>query len=227
MKKLFITSIFLCILQLIDAQTCENISPYKEGMSMEYTNYSKKGKITSVENHTVESVTNETGSLNIHIKSSGGKKSKDERAYLLKCINGNFYVDMSNYSALQNEDQKSTFKVKATGDFIEFPEHVEVGTVLKDGSIDLEVGSGNGFAPMANMKVLNRTVLENNSLTVKAGTFDGYKVSFDYIFDLGLIKFRGSGIEWYVKGIGIIKSENYSKKGKLRSYRELTKINNN
>jgi hypothetical protein len=227
MKKLFITSIFIFLFQLTYSQTCENISPYKEGMSMEYTNYNKKGKVTSVENHFIESVTNENGSLNIHIKSSEGKKSKNDREYILKCINGDFYVDMSNYASLQNEDQKNSFKVKATGDFIEFPEEMEVGTVLEDGNIALEVGNGDSFAPMANMKVLNRTVLENNSLAIKAGTFDGYKVSFDYIFDLGLLKFRGSGIEWYVKGIGIVKSENYSKKGKLRSYRELTKINNN
>ena len=77
------------------------------------------------------------------------------------------------------------------------------------------------------MAVLNRKVLANDDLVTKAGTFNGYKISFDYIFDLGLIKFRGSGIEWYVKGIGIVKTENYSKKGKLRWYRELTKISNN
>ncbi|MCL5129832.1 hypothetical protein [Algibacter sp. L4_22] len=227
MKKVFSISIFLLIFQLTYSQTCENISPYKKGMSMEYTNYNKKGKIQSVENHFIESVTNEEGSLNIKIKSSEGKKAKNEREYILKCVNGDFYVDMSNYTSLQNEDQKDTFKVKATGDFIEFPEGMKVGTVLEDGNIALEVGSGASFAPMANMKVLNRTVLENKSLTIKAGTFDGYKISFDYVFDLGLLKFRGSGIEWYVKGIGIVKSENYSKKGKLRSYRELTKINNN
>jgi len=76
------------------------------------------------------------------------------------------------------------------------------------------------------MKVLNRKVLENNSITIKAGTFKGYKISFDYVFNLGILKFRGSGIEWYVKGIGIVKTENYSKNGKLRSSKELTKISN-
>ena len=227
MKKLFIASVFILIFQLTYSQTCESTSPYKEGMTMEYTNYNKKGKAQSVEKHLIESVTNEDGSLKVLIKSSEGKKSKNEREYVLKCINGDFYVDMSNYTSLQNEDQKDTFKVKATGDFIEFPEGIKVGTVLEDGNIALEVGNGGSFAPMANMKVLNRTVLENKSLTIKAGIFDGYKISFDYVFDLGQLKFRGSGIEWYVKGIGIVKSENYSKKGKLRSYRELTKINNN
>lgn len=227
LKKILTISIFLLISQLTHSQTCENISPYKEGMSLEYSNYNKKGKIKSVESHFIQSVTNEDGNLTIQIKSTEEKDSKAAREYILKCSNGNFYIDMSNYTSLQNEDQKDTFKIKATGDFIEFPDEMEVGTVLEDGSIDLEIGDGNSFASIATMKVLNRKILANNSLTTKAGTFEGYKVSFDYIFDLGLLKFRGSGVEWYVKGIGIVKSENYTKKGKLRSSRELTKINTN
>ena len=224
MKKILTILTVLLLSSQSYSQTCEDTSPYKEGMILEYTNYNKKGKEKSVESHTIETVSNEDGNLTIYIKSIEDKTPKE---YILKCINGDFYVDMSNYTTLQNNDNSNNFKVKATGDFLEFPDNMEVGTVLKDGTIDLAIGDENSSASIATMNILNRKILANESLTTKAGTFDGYKVSFDYIFNIGIIKFRGSGIEWYVKGIGIIKSENYSKKGKLRSSRVLTKITNN
>ena len=224
MKKILTILTVLLLSSQSYSQTCEDTSPYKEGMILEYTNYNKKGKEKSVESHTIETVSNEDGNLTIYIKSIEDKTPKE---YILKCINGDFYVDMSNYTTLQNNDNSNNFKVKATGDFLEFPDNMEVGTVLKDGTIDLAIGDENSSASIATMTILNRKILANESLTTKAGTFDGYKVSFAYIFNIGIIKFRGSGIEWYVKGIGIIKSENYSKKGKLRSSRVLTKITNN
>ena len=224
MTKILSLFLLLIVTQHGFSQTCEETSPYKEGMTLEYTNYNKKGKELSVESHSIESVANEDGNLTIYIRSVEDKEAKD---YILKCINGDFYVDMSNYTALQSKDNNSAFKIKATGDFLEFPDNMEVGTVLKDGNIDLAIGDEDNSASIATMSVLNRNILAKDSLTIKAGTFDGYKVSFDYVFQMGIIKFRGSGMEWYVKGIGIVKSENYSKKGKLRSFRELTKITNN
>ncbi|QXP61743.1 hypothetical protein [Olleya sp. HaHaR_3_96] len=224
MNKVLNLLILLLLSQHIYAQTCEETSPYKEGMTLEYTNYNKKGKERSVERHTIQSVANEDGNLTIHIKSI---ENQDAKEYILKCINGDFYVDMSNYTSLQNKDNTNAFKVKGTGEFLEFPDNMEVGTVLKDGNIDLAIGDETSAASIATIRVLNRKILAIDALTTTAGTFDGYKVSFDYVFSIGIIKFRGSGIEWYVKGIGIVKSENYSKKGKLRSSRVLTKITNN
>lgn len=196
-------------------------------MYLEYTNYNKKGKIKSVESHQINKVSDTEDALSINLTSIEDEKNKTKRSYTLKCVDGNFYIDMANYTSLQEDDNNSSFQVKASGDFIEFPDQIEAGTTLKDGTIDLEMGSDNSFGTIASMQILNRKVLENGSLTTKAGTFDGYKVSFDYVFNMGIIKLRGFGIEWYVKGIGIVKSESYSKKGKLRSTRELTKITSN
>lgn len=227
MKKSITLFTCLLICQLIFAQNCEKISPYKDGMYLEYTNYNKKGKVKSIESHKVNSVSNSDGALEINLTSIEDKKSKTEKQYTLKCINGDFYIDMANYTSLKGDDSKNSFKVKASGDFIEFPNTMKAGDALKDGAIDLQIGSDDSFGTVATMQVSNRKVVESGSLTTKAGTFDGHKISFDYIFNLGIIKFRGSGIEWYVNGIGIVKSENYNKKGKLRWTRELTKITGN
>jgi len=226
MKKALIILICLFVYQISISQNCESISPYKEGMYMEYTNYNKKGKIVSVEKHLVASVENQGGSLVIVIKTSviEGKRNSSAEKYVLKCDNGNFKVDMTNYTSHQSDNQEGSLSVEAVGDFIEFPSGMQPGTLLEDGSIAISIGNGESTMAIADMSVLNRKVLAKDNLTTPAGTFDGYKISFDYLFDMGLLKVRGSGIEWYIDGIGIIRTESYSKKGKLRWSRELTKI---
>lgn len=228
--KLLILVLTLAV-QVVVAQNCEDISPYKEGMSLEYTNYNKKGKEKSIDSYVVKSVTTINGELSIDIETTieEGKKNTTTHNQTLKCVNGNFYVDMSDYMAHQTEDQKSTLELKAEGDFVEFPANLKEGMSLKDGNLELKIGGGEGGSSLAfaNMKVLNRKVLQESDFSTKAGEFNAYKMSFDYIFTIGFLKIRGSGIEWYVKGVGIVKTESYTKKGKLRWTRELTKMNNN
>jgi len=228
-SKFTLLLILIFATQIGVSQNCEAISPYKEGMSLEYTNYNKKGKVTSVDSYVVKSVSETNGELIINIEATveDKKKNATTKKQTLKCIDGNFYVDMSDYLSHQTEDQKSTLEFKAVGDFVEFPSDLKAGLLLKDANIELKMAGSEGASDVAlvNMKVLNRKVLQEGSFTTKAGEFNAYKMSFDYVFTIGFIKIRGSGIEWYVKGVGIVKTESYSKKGKLRWTRELTKLN--
>ncbi len=225
MKQLLLI-ISLCFVASTYAQNCEDISPYKKGMYLEYTNYNKKGKVKSVEKHDITNVGNQGDIFVIDISSTyEDAKNKDTaHNYQLQCEDGNFYIDMSNYMAHQNGDQQGSLEVKATGDFLQFPDNMQAGDILEDGNIDISIGGDDAALVTANMLISNRNVKESVSLTIPAGTFDTYKMSFDYLFTIGFIKIRGKGVEWYVKGIGIVKSESYSKKGKLRWTRELTKI---
>jgi len=227
MKNLFYCLLLVFISQPLFSQNCEKISPYKEGMKLEYTNYNKKGKETSIDKYSVSSVSNNNGNMEITIQSDLEDDSDASFEFLLKCVNGDFLIDMSNYGAIQGDASGPDFTLKAEGDFIIFPDNMNTGTELEDGQIALSVGGANSTTAIGTMSVLNRKVLESGSITTKAGTFDGHKLSFDYLFDMGILKLRGSGIEWYVPGIGIVKSESYSKKGKIQNTRELTFISQN
>ncbi|MFC5045152.1 hypothetical protein ACFSTE_16560 [Aquimarina hainanensis] len=219
--------LLLFCIQFSFSQNCEAISPYKKGMSLEYTNYNKKGKVTSVEKHFIKEVNHTSGNLAIHIETSmlKGKNKAGNNTYILRCEDGNFFIDMANYISHNQNGQKGSFSINAKGDFLEFPPNMTTETVLKDGTISLQIGDSDASLSISEMKVLNRKVIERSDLTTPAGTFKGYKMKFDYLFEMGFIKFRGSGVEWYVEGIGIIRTESYSKKGKLKWVRELTKMN--
>ncbi|MBU2997135.1 hypothetical protein KO500_11860 [Cellulophaga baltica] len=216
-------------IQGIISQNCEAISPYKQGTTLEYTNYNKKGKVKSVDNYTVKSVTTENGEMLITIDTTTKNKKNDSatNTQILRCVNGDFYVSLSDYLSHQNDNQESTLELKAEGDFVEFPDDIKEGYELKDATIDLKMGGGDDTSGVsfANMEVRNRKVLQEENFTINDYEFNAYKVSFDYVFTMSILKIRGSGIEWYVKGVGIVKTESYSKKGKLKWTRELTKLN--
>jgi hypothetical protein len=71
--------------------------------------------------------------------------------------------------------------------------------------------------------IANRKVEAVEDISVKAGTFKSYKFTGDVNATAMGIKVQTNVIEWYAKGVGIVKTETYEK-GKLQSYTELIEI---
>jgi hypothetical protein len=61
--------------------------------------------------------------------------------------------------------------------------------------------------------------LEN--MTTPAGTFKCYKIA-STIETKSMISITTHTVEWMAKDVGVVRSENYNKKGKLTSYMVLT-----
>jgi hypothetical protein len=80
------------------------------------------------------------------------------------------------------------------------------------------------LAPI-NMKMsvntTNRQVEGRETVTTPAGTYDCVVISWDHESKMG-IKVSGSAKQWLAEGVGMVKQENYNKKGKLAGYMELT-----
>jgi hypothetical protein len=60
-------------------------------------------------------------------------------------------------------------------------------------------------------------------VTTPAGTFNCVKISYD-IETKTFMTMRASGIEWYAKDVGVVRSESYNGKGKLTGYSVLNDI---
>ena len=73
------------------------------------------------------------------------------------------------------------------------------------------------------LKENNRKVTGKESVTTPAGTWDAWKISYDGQFRAKIgpigIPVNFKAIEWYVPGFGIVKTETYSKNGKLEGRR--------
>jgi hypothetical protein len=74
------------------------------------------------------------------------------------------------------------------------------------------------------INITNRKVVGIESVTVPAGTYNCYKITYDIETKLG-IKVSSSAIQWMNKGAGSVKTETYDKKGKLLGSTVLKEFN--
>jgi hypothetical protein len=132
---------------------------------------------------------------------------------------------MSNFinKAAFQQDGSIPAEIEITGNNLEVPSNPNPGDVLPDASVEMAMKMG-----FVNMKmsanVTNRKVEAIEDITVAAGTFKGYKFSSEVNSTVMGIKVNSKNTDWYAKGIGIVKSENYDKNGKLQSRTELIEV---
>jgi len=226
MKNLILGLCFFFTFQ-ISAQEC-NFLILNEGVTLEYTQFDKKGKATSKSTHNTENVSNQNGIVSALIKMTTAAE-KDEAfssEYKVSCTEGLIAIDMIRFfdnkqiSSYNNED----FTVEMQGDILKFPQKMDVGADLNDGSITVKVFNNDLKIVTVTMDITNRKIVGNEKITTSAGTFDCTMLSYDFESKIGFIKVKGSGVEWYSEDKAIVKSESYNKKGKLTGSQELTKI---
>ena len=219
----------LCLLFTfqITAQDCDFLI-LNEGVTLEYTQFDKKGKKTSKSTHQTENTTNQDGKVTAQIKmtTTGKKDETFSSEYKVSCTSGIIAIDMvrffdNNQISSYNGDG---FTVEMQGDILEFPNDMKTGTNLNDGSITVKVFNNDLKVVTVTMDITNRKILGNETITTSAGTFECAKVSYDFESKIGFIKVKGSGVEWHSEDKAIVKSESYNKKGKLTGSQELTKI---
>lgn len=212
------------------AQECGAALVMKKGRVLEYTSYTKKGKEDGKTLHETLSSENNGGKFMATIKSTIIDK-KGEEAFLAEykamCEKGLFSVDMTrffNTAQLSQYGDESQFSLEMDGNVLEFLGEMSPDTILNDGNFTVKVNSNDFTLVTMTFDITNRKVVGNETITTPAGTFECQKVTFDFNSKVGIIKVRGSGVEWYLKDKVIVRSESYNKKGKLLSYSELTNM---
>lgn len=222
--KLFVFLAFFTS-NVILSQECQMFSPFEVGKKLEYTDYNKNGKAQGKSIHEVIEV-KESSNPEALIKVIVYNKDKEvlNTDYGVKCVDGAFYVDMIRFFDQQKLSEQQDFELLIDGDYLEFPQLMRPDDMLDNGSIAIKVNN-QGFTLLTmTMNIINRKVAAIENLTTPAGTFECYKITYEYESKFGILNFKGKGVEWVATGIGVVKSEDYNKKGKLRSYYELTSL---
>lgn len=225
-KLLLITAIIFCAI-VLKAQ--ETFFPTKEGTVLVYKTFDKKDKLTNTSQYTIKQVI--ISGSNIDITYQCESIDPKEKVVFKEDITIHqkgdmLYADMSNFinkaAFQQNGEIPADLQVK--GNNMEIPVNPQPGDALPDASVEMSLKMG-----FINMKVsadvTNRKVEAIEDVTVKAGTFKGYKFSGDINSSAMGIKIKAKNNEWYAKGIGTVKTETYDKNGNLQSYTELVELN--
>lgn len=226
MKKLILFTAIIFIGMALKAQ--EIFFPTKEGTVLVYKSFDKKDKETNMVKYTIKHLNINGSDMDItYLVESIDPKEKlvFKEEITIHQKGDKLYFDMSNFinKAAFQQNGEIPAEIQVTGNNMEVPSNPKPGDVLPDANVEMAMKLG-----FVNMKmsaqVTNRKVEAIEDITVKAGTFKGYKFISEVNTSAMGIKIKSNNIDWYAKGVGIVKSENYDKNGKLQSYMELIEL---
>jgi len=207
------------------AQDCSYYA-FSKGTTLAYQNLDAKGKITGSTRTTCLDV-NHTGDGVVFRVQSEYTDAKNSKATLhefdMRCENGQFYVDMRNFVDPKSMEAFKDMEVKVNSKDMIYPSGLAAGQTLPDASVSLSAGSGDVTLLNLVMHITNRQVIGVESVTVPAGTFECFKITYDVEAKM-LFKMNYTVTEYLNIGAGNVKTETYDKKGKLQGSVVLTEL---
>jgi hypothetical protein len=91
--------------------------------------------------------------------------------------------------------------------------------------MEIKSGLESGFVVLTiNMNVTNRKVESFETVETPAGKFECVKITYDSESKTKLFKTTSTNIEYLAKGVGVVKTETFDKKGRKSSSMMLTKL---
>jgi hypothetical protein len=216
------------------AQGCQNYYFLHNNAEVQMTLYDAKGEKAAVQTWLVTGVSQtdsgsrSTVSINM-VNNKGQEIAKSTGTY--RCNKGRLMADIRMVIP-QNQDQQGqqgqpapTSTASLDEGYVEYPAVLTEGMQLPDAIFDMQT-STSGVPGGARIELTNRKVVGKEKVTSDAGTWEAYKITYD-----AEMKMRVAGLpipmsmkttEWFVPGFGVVKSESYNKKGKMRGSSLLT-----
>lgn len=220
-----------------DPRDWDDGEPYqalKKGTKIVYTFYDGKGNITGYNNQEVLEITYAPNSVDAVVSGTQTDrkgKVQSDATVSLHYKNGNFHVDLLGIMQ-PKEMQGIDVEAEASGRDMIVPGKLEPGQTLPDAQATFKMKVKSGDAafdmPPLTFRVFNRRALQAESVETPMGKFICFKIIQTVEADYPLIgKQLSTSITWIGKGLGVIKTETYDKKGKLQSRMLLTKLEQN
>lgn len=218
-----ITLVFL-LSGAISAQDCGYYSMSK-GMVFGYQTLDAKGKVTGTQRTTCLDVSTLGAATLYKVKAeySDSKDNLTTREFEMRCEDGNFYMDMQSLIDPKSMEGFKDMEVSVDANAMMYPSALIAGQTLPDASITISAATGGVNLMNMVINITNRKVIGSESVTVPAGTFDCYKITYDVETKM-MFKIVSSVTEYINMGVGSVKSETYDKKGKLAASTVLVEL---
>ncbi|MDP4184223.1 MAG: hypothetical protein Q8862_03555 [Bacteroidota bacterium] len=226
MKALFLFTAMFLIGMVLKAE--DIFFPTKVGTVLVYKMFDKKDKETNMMKYTITHLNTIGNDMDItYLCESFDPKEKliFKEEITIHKKGDKLYFDMSKFinKAAFQQNGEIPADIQITGNNMEVPSNPQPGDVLPDANVVMAMKLG-----IINMKmtadVTNRKVEAVEDITVKGGTFKCYKFSSDVNSSAMGLKMKSKNIEWYAKGIGMVKNESYDKNNNLQSHMELIEV---
>jgi hypothetical protein len=211
----------------LTAQDCRFFYPSEVGSVLEYTFYNKKGREESYQSQKVVNKTMDKGATVVTIEAINTTGKKDEEfksTFDVKCDNGKFFINMQDFASSVNYEQyegSPDLDVVVNSDDLFYPSDMEVGQTLPDGKIEISVLANGVRMFGSDITIKDRKVEAMETIETPAGSFECLKVT-STVVTKSMMTMETQTIQWLAEDVGVVKTENLSKKGKLVGYQLLT-----
>jgi hypothetical protein len=208
------------------AQDCSAFFPFEKGTSWEFTSYNKKGNMTSVAKQQITMLDEEDGVITAKINSTiTDAKGNDplESFFNMKCVDGVVSFDLMEMLNPSMKEGLSGLEMSFNSEDLAVPSNLQVGASLPDANTEIKAGTNGVTIMTIRFEMTNRKVESREKVTVGAGTFDCYKISYSLVSKTIFTKTFDAAV-WYSEKVGTVKTETYDKKGNLEERSELTKF---
>ncbi len=223
--KLIFTLFFLIVITSLYAQdNCSKFYPMNKGVSLEYTNYNKKGKVEGISNYKVTEA-NHTGdtttaTMSINLKDNKGKDIYST-SYNLTCKGNMVTLDYESLLPTEMMEQYGDMDIEISGNDIEIPNSLSVGQNLKDANVAMTI-SMSGINMNMNVDMTNRKVEKKESINTAAGTYICFVLYSENRSKMMMADQVYPSRVWLAEGVGMVKQETYKKNGDVMSSSLLT-----
>ena len=184
MKKLSLCLLLSTFSIAVGAQECAEMFDYlKVGVTLEYSNFNKKGKLESVNTQKVTQVGHWGDTLvATFAMTTTNEKGKElfKSTFPMKCHAGTVFMDMS--SMVPQQQNSPDMQVAVTSTDQVFPANMKVGQTLPDAEMDMKMSMGGLQLMNTHYSMKNRKVEAEETITTAAGTYKCLKISYDFEF---------------------------------------------
>jgi hypothetical protein len=204
------------------SQNCNDYFPSKTGTEWELTSYDEKDKLISTNNYKI--VSNTGDEFVISMKSTD-KKGKEllNTTTKWRCEAGQLSVEMKDLFPPSGAMANPSTEVRMSGDNLLYPAALSPDQTLPDANAKMELLiDGMRFLTMT-MKIYDRKVENNEMVSTPSGNYDCIKLSQNADVK-SLINSKGKSVIWLAKNKGMVKTQNFTDKGKLSSTMLMTKF---
>ena len=209
MKKVYILVSLICCTISLAAQECTDLYFMQGPKTVTMTQYDTRGKKTGTLLYTVVEVNNRGDSIvsDMFIESMNARgKTNGTLKGQFVCTGGVIKYDMK--LGLPQFELTGKKSLQYTGDYLEYPLNMQVGSMLKNSSYT--ISGGRGLFKYIYYEITFRKVSGKETITTPAGTWECFRISYKgrYYFDEK--KRNGmdaSGMEFYAPDFGVVKTE--------------------
>jgi hypothetical protein len=220
------------------AQNCDYMRKYKKGTKFQMISYDRKGRPlphdTTQFSEIIDKVPTADGwelqyGANVADKYGNVEKKIVFRTY---CKNGEYILDtrqtmQSNLNTVQEDSTQNNNdplkgSVTITGEPCRYV-NVEVGNNQPDALLEMTSSIGKATLIKVKSRSFNRKVVGIETITTPAGTFECYKITFDWETKIFFTR-TGNSIEYWNRDYGQVKVTSYNSKGKVLYSTELSKF---